>query len=513
MQRQLSESRLGLVITWKEATYLKIVLSLLLAVSFTYSASAEVRTPAIFADHMVIQRDLQVHVWGLAASGEEVRVSFRGATRTVTADRLGLWHIYLPPGGPGGPFTLEIAAANKLSFTDIFVGDVWVASGQSNMEFQMKDVANAEAELGHADQPAIRLFKVERTAADYPMSDVAAKTWTVSTRESAAKFSAVAFLFAREIRADQKVTIGLIEAAWGGTPAEAWTSLPALSSDASLMPEFAAFAKLAGEESTYQLEKKEQEAQITKAKEEGSPTPEFPWHAELRSWIPSAVYNGMIAPLTPFPIRGVIWYQGESNTGPERAATYNRLFETMIHDWRSQWKIGDFPFFFVQLANWKAGADSMWPTVRDAQRRTLELKNTGMAVTMDIGNPDNIHPTNKQDVAHRLALAARAIAYGETLEYSGPLYRLSFVEGSSVRVMFSHGAGLLAKVGELRGFEIAGADHKFVGATATIDHDSVVVSNSELTAPVYVRYGWESNPDCNLYNAAGLPTSPFTSEP
>jgi len=492
---------------------MKIVQSLLLAGILLQPAVAQVHLPAIFSDHMVIQRDLPVHVWGLAAAGEEVRITFRGATRTVTADRLGQWQAYLPPGGPGGPFTLEIAGTNKLSFSDVLVGDVWVASGQSNMEFQMQDVANADAELGHADQPAIRLFKVERTAADYPMSDVAAKPWTLSTRESAAKFSAVAFLFAREIRADQKVAIGVIEADWGGTPAEAWTSLPALAADASLMPEFAAFAKMAEAEGAYTLEKQYQYEQIASAKAEGKPAPQFPWHAEIRSWIPSADYNGMIAPLTPFPIRGVIWYQGESNAGPERAETYNHLFETMIRDWRSQWKVGDFPFFFVQIANWKAGADSRWPEVRDAQRRTLELKNTGMAVTIDIGNPDNIHPTNKQDVAHRLALAARAIAYGESLEYSGPLYRLVYVEGSSLRATFSHGAGLAAKGGELHGFEVAGADHKFVSATATIDRDSVVVSNPTLTAPVYVGYGWDSNPDCNLYNAAGLPASPFTSEP
>ena len=497
----------------KKSMYLKIVLSLLLVASFAYSAAGEVRTPAIFGDHMVIQRDLPVHVWGLAAVGEEVRVSFRGASRTVSADHLGQWQAFLPAGGPGGPFTLEIAGTNKLSFTDVFVGDVWVASGQSNMEFSMKEVANADTELKNANEPAIRLFEVKNTAADYPMTDVAAKPWTLATRESATDFSAVAFLFGREIHADQKIAIGLIEANWGGTPAEAWTSLSTLGADAALMPEFAAFAKITEEEGAYQLEKKDQETQIAKAKEEGKPAPQFPWHADLRSWMPSALYNGMISPLTPFPIRGVIWYQGESNAGPERAPTYNHLFESMIRDWRSQWKIGDFPFLFVQIANWKAGPDSMWPTVRDAQRRTLQLKNTAMAVTIDIGNPDNIHPTNKQDVAHRLALAARVIAYGEMLEFSGPLYRLSSIEGSSLRVAFTHGAGLVTKGSELHGFEIAGADHKFVSATATIDHDSVVVSSATVVSPVYVRYGWDSNPDCNLFNGAGLPTSPFTSEP
>ncbi len=497
----------------KSSRYVKIALSVLLAAFCALSVSAEVRTPTIFADHMVIQRDLPVHVWGLAAPSEEVRVSFRGASRTVTADRLGHWQVYLPSSGPGGPFTLEIAGTNKLSFADVFVGDVWVASGQSNMEFSMKEVANAEAELKNSNQPAIRLFKVKNTPADYPMSDVAAKPWALATRESVTDFSAVAFLFGREIHADQKVAIGLIESNWGGTPAEAWTSLTTLGADSALMPEFAAFAKLTEVEGDYQIEKKDQEAQIAKAKEEGKPAPQFPWHADMRSWMPSALYNGMISPLTPFPIRGVIWYQGESNAGPERAPTYNRLFEAMIRDWRTQWNIGDFPFFFVQLASWKAGPESMWPTVRDAQRRTLELKNTGMAVAIDIGNAENIHPTNKQDVAHRLALAARVIAYGETQEFSGPLYRLSIVEGTSLRVAFTHGVGLVAKGGDLQGFEVAGVDHKFVSASATIDHDSVVVSSPAVAVPVYVRYGWDSNPDCNLFNGAGLPASPFTSEP
>lgn len=490
-----------------------LLMGLWLAGVLSSTPRAEVRTPAVFADHMVLQRDVPPHVWGVASPGEEVRVSFRGNSRSVIADTLGQWQVSLPPGNAGGPFLLEIEASNKLTFSDVLVGDVWFASGQSNMGFRMREVANAEGELRDADQPAIRLFQVEHNAADYPATDVAAKRWALATPQTAADFSAVAFLFAREIHADQHVAIGVVEADWGGTPAEAWTSLPALSADASLMPVFAAYSKLADGESAYRLEKQYHDQETAAARAEGKPVPSFPFHPEIRSWIPSALYNGMVAPFTPFPIRGVIWYQGESNAGPERVASYNRLFETLIRDWRTRWNVGEFPFLFVQIANWKSGPDSVWPELREAQRRTLELKNTGMAVAIDIGNPDDIHPTNKQDVAHRLALAARAIAYGETLEYSGPLYRYAVVEGSAMRVSFTHAAGLSAKSGPLTGFEVAGADHKFVPATAIIDHDSVVVSNASVPSPVYVRYAWASYPECNLYNVAGLPASPFISEP
>jgi sialate O-acetylesterase len=490
----------------------KLALSILFAGACIGPAVAEVHIPAIFADHMVVQRDLPVHVWGTADPGEQVRVSFRGETRAVTADHFGQWQAFLSPGVAGGPFVLNVEGVNKIAFSDIYAGDVWIASGQSNMEFRMHEVANAEAELKNSNRPLIRVFQVEKSAADYPMNEIAAKPWALATSESVADFSAVAFLFAREIQADQKVAIGVIEADWGGTPAEAWTSLPALTSDASLMPVFAAYAKLAGAEADYAIEKRFQDEQIAKAKAAGTTVPSYPFHPILRSWIPASLFNGMIAPLTSFPIRGVIWYQGESNAGDERGPSYNRLFEALIRDWRSQWKIGDFPFLFVQLANWKTNPNSMWPVVRDAQRHALELKNTGMAVAIDIGNPDNIHPTNKQDVAHRLALAAEATVYGKAVEYSGPLFKTTAVEGSALRVSFSHTAGLKAKGNGLTGFEIAGADRKFVAATARIDHDSVLVSVPSIASPVYARYGWDSSPECNLYNEAGLPASPFTSE-
>ena len=257
---------------------------------------------------------------------------------------------------------------------------------------------------------------------------------------------------------------------------------------------------------------KEYEAAKAKAKEDGKPEPSYPWAPNLdNSWMPAGLFNAMIAPLTKFPIKGAIWYQGESNAGNERASLYARLFQAMIRDWRRAWGVGDFPFFYVQLANFKTGG--MWPELREAQFKTLSLVNTGMAVAIDIGNPDDIHPTNKQDVGLRLSLAARAVAYGEKIEYSGPLFRQAVPEGNAMRVWFDHADGLMVKGARPQSFEVAGADGKYVTAEAHIDGKTVVVASPSVPSPVYVRYGWSDNPTCNLFNGAGLPASPFRSAP
>jgi sialate O-acetylesterase len=477
------------------------ILAFLFLIAF--GGRADVRLPAILAEHMVVQRGLPVHVWGSAAPGEAVTVSFRGGSRATAADSLGRWSVYLPPGEAGGPFDLTVKGNNTIALDDVLVGDVWIASGQSNMELQVQSAANAQAEIAAAKYPRIRLFQAEHKVADYPLDDIAAHGWAECSPETVAKFSAVAYYFGRHLQQRYNVPIGLIEADWGGTPAEAWTSLHALSADASLMPVFAEWARMNDDRATVLLERRKEER-------EGAART---WHPnEGNSWMPAGLYNAMIAPLTPFPIRGAIWYQGESNASPERAPLYARLFQTMIRDWRRAWGEGDFPFLFVQIANFKTSPDSKWPEVRDAQRQTLALANTGMAVIIDIGDPDNIHPKDKQDVGLRLALAARAIAYGEKIEYSGPLFRQATPEGSGLRVWFDHAeTGLKAKGGELRGFEVAGADGKFVPAAARIDGATVLVSSSAVTSPVYVRYGWADNPDCNLYNSADLPASPFRS--
>lgn len=471
-----------------------------------------VRLPALFADHMVIQRDEPVHVWGDAAAGETVTVDFRGIQRIATADSLGRWTVQLPPGGSGGPFVLTISGTNAITLVDVLVGDVWVASGQSNMGFSLQDAQNAKQEIAGADFPRVRLLNVKQRYADYPQDDLAVtKRWSVCTPESVSDFSAVAFFFARELMRREHVPIGIVESAWGGTPAEAWTSMHALSQDSSLMPVFAAWAAMAdAEPATVRAEAKEREEIENQSGAGGDQNLNLPWHPVFNAWAPAALYNGMIAPLTRFPIRGVIWYQGESNADSLRYPVYGRLFQTLIQDWRAAWAEGDFPFLFVQIANFHTEAKDNWPEVREAQLEALTLANTAMAVTIDIGDPEKIHPTNKQDVGFRLALAARAMVYGEPVEASGPLYRSMSREGNVLRLYFDHAdEGLVIKGKQLQGFEIAGDDGKFVPAMADIDGVTVVLTNPGVPSPAQARYGWSGDPVCNLFNKAGLPASPF----
>ena len=440
-------------------------------------------------------------------------MTFRGETQSTVADELGRWSLHLRPGDAGGPFEMKVQASNTILLKDVWAGDIWVSSGQSNMEFALKDANNGGQEVAAAKWPQIRLFHVDHAVSDYPLPDLAGKSsWAACTPESAAGFSAVAYFFGREIHQKQQVPIGLIDSSWGGTPAESWTSLGTLASDASLMPVFAQRAEMAdarvATRLTIEKETRDFEEAARRAKAEGKPAPWPPWHPDFPAWAPAALYNAMIAPLTPLPIRGVIWYQGESNSPPKKARLYARLFSALIEDWRRAWGQADLPFLFVQIANWKSTDD--WAEVREAQRQALTLRNTGMAVTIDIGDPVDIHPRNKQEVGRRLALAARSIVYGERLEYSGPtLSRLS-AEGQGLRAWFEHQTGgLQAKGGRLDGFEVAGADGVFASAEARIDGASVVVSSAKVTQPVWVRYAWSSNPPCTLFNGEGLPASPF----
>jgi sialate O-acetylesterase len=445
-------------------------------------ASATVTLPYLLASHMVVQRGLPVHVWGKAAAGEAVAVAFRGAERKIAADAKGRWSVWLPPGEAGGPFSVTIRGTNTITLDDVLVGDVWVASGQSNMEWPIRWAADPEREAAAARYPRIRLVRAMHKTSEFPTEQLVGQMWRECTPESVADFSAVGYHFGRLIQEKTGVPIGLIQTAWGGTPLDAWTSLRAISQDASLMPLFG------------EWEQRMQEP----------PPPAEP----SQHWHPGALYNAMVAPITNLAIRGVIWYQGEANGPRTRAPYYGRLFRAMIEDWRRAWGIGDFPFLFVQLANFNA-PDSDWPTVREGQRQALELRNTAMAVAIDIGTPDNIHPPDKKTVGTRLALAARALSYGETVEYSGPMPREITAEGESLRVWFDHADGLAARGEGVVGFEIAGADRKFAPAEARIDGGTVVVQGPG----VWVRYGWKDNPDCNLYNAAGLPASPFAALP
>ena len=496
-------------------------------------AKAEVTLPKILGSHMVVQRNLPVHVWGWASPGEDVSVAFRGETRTTKAEKLGRWSVYLKPGAAGGPFELTVkgvpaippnsgdiaTTTTTITLDDVLVGDVWVASGQSNMEFSMGGgfggATTAAEDLPKAGIPEIRLLIVKKLASEYPKGDIDTEIWpgwAASTPETAKNFSAVAWYFAREIQQREHVPVGVIDSVWGGTVADTWTRTAALAQNAALAPVFVEWGKMTEREESEQLRAKDEQRQREEARAQGKPAPPFPWHPQLTSWGPGMLWNGMIAPLTPFPIRGVIWYQGESNSALARAPLYKQVFSTMIEDWRHEWGVGDFPFLYVQISNFKSGPGEDWAELREQQLKTLALTNTAMAVTIDIGNPDDVHPKDKVDVGHRLALAARAIAYGEDINYSGPAFRQATPEGNSIRVWFDHHAkGLVAKGGELTGFEVAGADGKFQAATAKIDGNEVVVQSDAVAEPRFVRYGWANSPQCNLFNGEGLPASPFTS--
>ena len=485
-------------------------------------AGAEVRLPNILSSHAVLQRDQPIHVWGWSDPGETVTVHFHDQTRAASADNLGKWSLWFTPEHAGGPYTLTAQGSSGtgsgVTLSDILVGDVWIASGQSNMEMPLNGfpgnavLKNAQQEIAQANLPTVRLLRIEHKPWYFPENDVTA-TWTECTPQTAADFSAVAYFFGREINAREHVPIGLIDSTWGGTPVEAWTSMDRIGSDPGLMPMFASWAHFTADLSDTDLIVAREKREDAAAEAAHQLKPDHPWHPDARSWQPASLYNGMIAPLIPYTIKGAIWYQGETNSPPDRASYYTRFFSAMIQDWRTKWAEGDFPFLYVQISNFYSPHED-WGQLRDKQRRTLAVANTAMAVTLDVGDRDNVHPADKQTVGARLALAARATVYGESqLEYSGPLFRAATVEGSTMRVWFDHVRdGLAAHGSQLAGFEIAGSDGKFVPATAKIDGSTVVVQASGVNHPEAVRYAWQGWTDANLFNKEGLPASTFTSE-
>lgn len=464
---------------------------------------------------MVLQRDKPMHVWGDGTPGEQVAVEFHGGHAATVVDTLGRWSVYLPAQSAGGPYTLTVRGTNTIQLEDILVGDLWFASGQSNMEMPLAGFPNSAVlkdgpkEIEQANHPEIRLLSVARRGSPYPLEDAIEVTpWARCTPESAKGFSAVAYFFGRSIQQHEKVPIGLIDSTWGGTPAEAWTSLDTLGADASLMPVFAARAAMINKEP----DQVRMDAADARAKVNGQPAVRRAWHPQLVSWEPAGLYNAMVAPLIELPVRGVIWYQGESNSALMRAPLYEKLFPAMIEDWRRHWKDEEMPFLFVQLAGFTSTPQEDWPVIREAQRRTLALRKTGMAVAVDIGQADNVHPPDKQTVGERLALQARSISYGESVVASGPMFRRAIPSAGGLQVEFDGAAGLTARGGAPAGFEVAGADQVFAPAEATIHGDTISVHSSTVSSPMYVRYAWKNFPDANLYNKQGLPASPFTSQ-
>lgn len=506
---------------------LTALLALLLAPP---AARADITPHPLISDGMVLQRGADCKIWGTARPGEGITYSLVGAevlgagTRT-TADKDGHWSFTLPALKAGGPFTLTLKGDNTVTVKDILVGEVWVCSGQSNMEWALRQTANAKKDIAEAKYPKIRLFTVAKAVRPRPVRTVSGK-WEACTPQSATNFSAVGYFFGRDLHKKLGVPIGLIHSSWGGTPAEVWISEAKLRGVDSLKYMLDGFEdkralhdKL---EDRYLAELGGYLAQARKDRAAGrslSPPPQMGPSPLLNYFWPTAptvLYNGMIKPLQPYAIKGAIWYQGESNAS--RAYEYRTLFPAMIQSWRDDWKQGDFPFLFVQLAPFmrkvKQPEESAWAELREAQLLTArKVKNTAMAVITDVGDANDIHPGKKEPVGARLALAARALAYGEKLVYSGPEYDSHEVKDGKVILKFKNvGQGLAARGGELTGFTIAGADKRFVNAKAVIDGETVVVSAEGVSEPAAVRYGWCNCPEVNLWNKDGLPASPFRTD-
>ncbi len=474
-----------------------LLIGTLIFLAAVLPAVAAVKLPAIFGEHMVLQQEMPAPVWGTADPGEKITVAFAGHSVATVADGQGRWSVRLKPLTAGQAGELVITGSDTITIKDVLVGEVWLASGQSNMAWPISGADNAQREIQAAAFPSIRLFTVARTAEDKPAENVEG-AWVLCSPETVKGFSAVAYFFGREIHRTRQVPVGLISSAVGATPAQAWTSREALAAD----PEFARF--LAAKK-------------LPPSKQ--APTKQTPLDAFLAAIAPyvrpTVLFNGMIAPLIPFALRGVIWYQGESNAlSPGAAIQYRRLFPAMINDWRQRWGQGDLPFLFVQLANFITMEEvPSWAFLRESQWLTLSLPKTGMASAIDIGLPRDIHPTNKQEVGRRLALAARAIAYREKIVYSGPSYKSMQVEGGRVRLAFDHiGGGLVTPGGQLEAFLVAGAGNTFVPAEAALDGDNVVVWSAAVPQPTAVRYAWANNPTTTLFNQAGLPASPFRTD-
>ena len=489
------------------------------------TATADVKLPAVIGDNMVLQQKTKAPIWGTADPGEEVAVTLGSQQATAKADAKGRWSVKIETPAAGGAVEVTVKGKNTITIKNVLIGEVWVCSGQSNMQWSVRASANPDKEIAGATYPKIRLFTVPRTPATEPQADCKGQ-WVECSTQTIADFSAVAYFFGRDLNKTFDVPVGLINTSYGGTAAEAWTSRPTLESVADFKPIFERWdgmvANFPKAKEAFDKQLAEWKIAAEKAKADGKDAPKQPAAPANPATSPnhySTLYNGMIAPIVPFAVKGAIWYQGESNAG--RAYQYRKLFPTMIQDWRKAWGQGDIPFLFVQLANYNPGhpepedgtTESDWAELREAQSMTLSLANTGQAVIIDVGDAKDIHPKNKQDVGHRLALAAQHVAYAKNLVYSGPVYDKVQVEASAARVKFKHvGGGLVATGGPLKGFAVAGDDHKFFAAEARIDGDSVVVRCDQVEKPTAVRYAWANNPAANLFNKEGLPASPFRTD-
>lgn len=490
-------------------------------------AQATVRLPAIFSDHMVLQQEEDCAIWGWADPGEKITVTIAGKSKSTVAGKDGQWRLRLPELKPGGPHTLTVAGANTITIKDVLVGEVWLGSGQSNMAMTVNRAKDYEQEQAAAKFPQIRMFTVERNPQPQPQADCKG-AWVVCSPETVGSFSASAYFFGRKLHQELQVPVGLINSSYGGTSVEAWTSMEAQAK----LPEYKIIseqwvkdtAKPWDEKAAEALYEKQRAAwveAVKKAKAANKTAPRAPKkgvNPRLSQNHPANLFNGMIAPIIPYTIRGAIWYQGENNANKTFSHLYGLQLSTLIKDWRQRWG-EDFAFGTVQLPDFKAAQkepveETGWTLVREGMLETLKLKHTGVAITLGLGEANDIHPKNKQGVGARLAMWALGDVYGvKGMATSGPLMSGYKIRGNEIIVSFKHtDGGLVAKGGELKGFAIKGADGKWVWANARLQGNTVILSHPSVTQPVAARYAWADNPVWSLENGAGIPASPFRTD-
>ncbi len=501
-----------------------LVLSLGLFLVALAPSRGDVQLPNIFGSHMVLQQGQSDRVWGKASPGEEVTVRINGQSKSTRAGDDGKWSVTLDPLPVGGPHTMTVQGKNTITFDDVLVGEVWLCSGQSNMQMALSAVNDADLEALTAKFPKIRLITVPQVGTQEPQDNFDGK-WELCTPESVKPFSAVGYLFGRQLHQTLDVPIGLIDDSWGGSAAEAWVRRDLLAADPKYKDLLASWEErernFPAAKAAYEKALAEWQKAAKTARDNGKQPPRQPADPEglMRgNHRPANIYNGVLKPTIGYGIKGVIWYQGESNAG--RAYQYRDLFPLLIQSWRDEWKIGDFPFYWVQLADFLAEkpepGDSAWAELREAQTMTMSrLPHTGQAVIIDIGEGRDIHPRNKQGVANRLARWALANDYGIKIPYQSPTYKSMEKDGNKIVLTFDHAGSTLYSFDtpEPQGFTIAGADRKFVPAKARIiPPNKVEVWSVEVSDPEAVRYAWADNPVCNMYSREGLPMTPFRTD-
>ena len=501
--------------------FLPILLAVLAGCSTLFAASFRLAAP--ISDHMVLQREKPVAVWGWADAGEAVTVTFAGQSKSATAGADGKWTLKLDAlPASTDPRTLTVTGkdGHKLEVKDVLVGEVWLGSGQSNMAMTVAGCYRFDQEKAAAKFPLIRHYRESSTHATEPQAE-GKGAWQECTPENVGGFSAVLYFFGREIHREVGVPVGLVNTSVGGTPIESWVAAATQSSDPETkanfdnqMKNYLAFDEAKAPE-LFQKQMATWKAAVAKAKAEGktfvTPAPKDPLAMRRFKGGPAGLYNGKVANLAPYTLRGMLWYQGEGNAG--NPGLYEKQLSQLVTSWRALWQ-DEVPFAWVQLPNYRDSDSESWPRVRESMMKVLALPKTGMAITIDIGDPKDIHPKNKQDVGKRLSFWALETVYGRKVAASsGPLPAGSKVEGASIRVSLKHADGLKTRDGAApRGLLIAGADKAWKKASGRIEGSDLIVSSPEVAAPVAVRYAWAENPDCNLVNGADLPATSFRTD-